>query len=125
MANHLKAGHIGPYPLCKHGALRALKGHLREIRGGVYDDHHPQAHPESQRLDDSAFLATHTRRRNLIKGERKYRRFAPQKLRYERPKTTILDKAKNNHDREKDSIRAAAVFASYTYSASKFMAQLK
>src|SRR5271170_6461656 len=73
---------------CKHSyvTLRNLKQHLRDVRGGGYDNVHPKTDPEWKRLDDSNFLKVHRRPGDLPQEERDRRRALAQKQHYERHK---------------------------------------
>ena len=92
-----------PFPSCKHpfSTNRALKQHLRSLKGGGFDLEHPPNHPEWERLEKSSFLTLHRRPGNLSAEDKRQRRLTARKLHYQRHKDSILEDARQKREQER------------------------
>lgn len=100
-----------PFLLCKRQytaqQTRALKHHLRTVRGGGYDDVHPANHPEWKRLDETGFLKVQSRPKDLDPAVKEQRRAEAQIRYYSKHKDRILEHSRQRRDRLKSTISAA------------------
>jgi hypothetical protein len=119
--------HSCPFPQCKYSYLKSrnLKQHLRNIRGGGYDDIHPDGHPEWKLLDEKAFLKVHTRPGDLSPAEKERRRAAAQKTHYEKHKTAILERSRERREKINNVLQVTKDLGTYAQLAKEREAKIR
>jgi hypothetical protein len=108
-----------PFPHCRHSYQSSgkLKQHLRNLKGGGYDQVHPAEHAEWQRLDESGYLMIHTRPGDLTAEEKERRRAATQRQFYEKHRDNILQKSRDKRIKIQDTLKVAQDLGNYAQSA--------
>src|SRR5438045_336269 len=107
-----------PFPHCRHSYQSSgkLKQHLRNLKGGGYDQVHPAEHAEWHRLDESGYLMIHTRPGDLTDEEKERRRAAKQRQFYEKNRDNILQKSRDKRIKIPDTLMITEdVGQNYTY----------
>jgi hypothetical protein len=96
-----------PFPQCpkSYANSTAVKNHLLMVRGGKFNELHPEGDEIWSKLEDDSFLTLHTRPGGLSGEEKTARRKATQQRRYQRTRDRILQSRKTKRDEINDTLR--------------------
>jgi hypothetical protein len=96
-----------PFPQCpkSYATATALKSHLLKVRGGKFNELHPEDDELWSTLDDDGFLTFHTRPGSLSREEKTARRKATQRRHYQSNKGDIIRSRKRKRNEFHDTLR--------------------